>query len=426
MPKFQLRKFQTQVALGVLALTIASIAIAPTSAQAVTTCANGGTCTVGDTGPGGGIVFYVSPNTFGCGADLSSTCKYLEVDLPITNSQNLGTLDSITKWANTANLTTAIGAAARNAAIGTGYKNTVAIINQNGAFNMSTNRYEAGLAQADTLGGKTDWYMPSRDELTVLSEFLTNWNQIVVPSMFINSSTESSASSVWGLWRPATLGDPGGAAISNPTKNDNNFVTPIRAFAAGDTGTVQAWVYSGPSITGFSVRTAEIAGGSQITVTGGNFQDVTSATLGGTALTLKSKTSSQLVFEAPAHAAGLVYLVLKAPTAIYTFQDAIEYKDASAPAAATISTELSIEKSITSSHRQTIVNLAKSATTASTLTCTATYNKTAGPSDAKTAKALALAACTMAKQTNPLITTKVIGLISNASSQRKVLLELTH
>lgn len=54
-----------------------------TSSDGVTSlsCAQGGVCAVGDTGPGGGIVFYVqaSGGTFTCGSTLASTCKYLEV-----------------------------------------------------------------------------------------------------------------------------------------------------------------------------------------------------------------------------------------------------------------------------------------------------------------------------------------------------------
>ena len=45
----------------------------------VRTCANGGDCIVGNTGPGGGIVFYVSAANFtSTGSDCNTTCKYLE------------------------------------------------------------------------------------------------------------------------------------------------------------------------------------------------------------------------------------------------------------------------------------------------------------------------------------------------------------
>ncbi len=57
------------------------------------------------------------------------------------------------------------------------------------------------------------------------------------------------------------------------------------------------------------------------------------------------------------------------------------------------------------------------------ISCTATYRKSAGSADAATARALATAACAIAKQTNPLVTTE-IGIVESTSSQRKVLLAL--
>jgi hypothetical protein len=43
-------------------------------------CAGGGTCAVGDLGPGGGYVFYVSASYFtSAGSTCNTTCKYLEV-----------------------------------------------------------------------------------------------------------------------------------------------------------------------------------------------------------------------------------------------------------------------------------------------------------------------------------------------------------
>jgi hypothetical protein len=43
------------------------------------TCANGGACIVGNTGPGGGKVFYVASSNFtSTGSNCGTACKYLE------------------------------------------------------------------------------------------------------------------------------------------------------------------------------------------------------------------------------------------------------------------------------------------------------------------------------------------------------------
>ena len=41
-------------------------------------CQMGGACALGDTGPGGGKVFYVATNQFTCGVTLMAKCLYLE------------------------------------------------------------------------------------------------------------------------------------------------------------------------------------------------------------------------------------------------------------------------------------------------------------------------------------------------------------
>lgn len=47
--------------------------------EANATCALGGACVAGNTGPGGGIVFYVAPTTFAStGSACTPNCKYLE------------------------------------------------------------------------------------------------------------------------------------------------------------------------------------------------------------------------------------------------------------------------------------------------------------------------------------------------------------
>ena len=59
---FQRKLFSTAIlSLFVTTHSIVAITFA-SSSHAEATCASGGPCSVGDTGPGGGIVFYVNDN----------------------------------------------------------------------------------------------------------------------------------------------------------------------------------------------------------------------------------------------------------------------------------------------------------------------------------------------------------------------------
>jgi hypothetical protein len=132
----------------------------PVSATPVT-CATGGVCIVGDTGPGGGIVFYVQASgTFACGATLASTCKYLEA---APTSGTAAWTDVTYVWSG--NTSVAIGDTAQG--IGTGYKNTQAMVTQSSTAGMAgtiTRAYRGP-------NNLTDWYLPSKDELNQMCKW---------------------------------------------------------------------------------------------------------------------------------------------------------------------------------------------------------------------------------------------------------------
>jgi hypothetical protein len=144
---------------------------------------------VGDLGPGGGFVYYVNDAGFDCGATYSATgsptggkCKYLEV---APNGWN-GVSDPAKVWAVSPNesadvSTIANESSANNSAsgVGLGYKNSVAIVTQNGLYNASSNNYAAGAARAYAGGSKSDWYLPTTAELNLLCQ----WARGVAPSV---------------------------------------------------------------------------------------------------------------------------------------------------------------------------------------------------------------------------------------------------
>ena len=148
-----------------VAATTTTVAATTTTVAATTTtvalaCASGGLCAVGDTGPGGGIVFYVHANgTFACGETLNQNCTYLEV---APNTWNGGSADAQAPWG--CDQTPIAGA--DGTAIGAGRQNTTDIVN-----GCATSGIAALLANDLTLGGQSDWFLPSKDELNALCKW---------------------------------------------------------------------------------------------------------------------------------------------------------------------------------------------------------------------------------------------------------------
>ena len=146
------------------------------------------TYAVGDTGPGGGIIYYVDANGFNCGTSFSSTgsptggkCHYLEVALNTWDGNASTPVDPrkqliVNAGLRNDNPNIVNEAAAYNnaASIGLGYKNTLAIIQvENSASNA------AGAVRAFAGGGKTDWYLPTTSELNLLCQWARGVTQNV-------------------------------------------------------------------------------------------------------------------------------------------------------------------------------------------------------------------------------------------------------
>ncbi len=109
-------------------------------------CASGGVCVIGDIGPGRGIVFYDA-------GSIQPWGRYLEV-VPEWWSGDRS--ERSAKWGC---YDTSISGAS-GTAIGTGAANTAAIV-----AGCSESGTAAKLADALTYAGKSDWFLPSKDEL---------------------------------------------------------------------------------------------------------------------------------------------------------------------------------------------------------------------------------------------------------------------
>lgn len=181
-------------------------------------CATGGTCVVGDTGPGGGKIFYVhSVGTFACGPTMTSACKYLEA-APTTGTN--AWVDQNYLWSG--NTTDLIGASASGEAIGTGYSNTLAIVGQSGGGNTSGRAAMATRAYRGP-NGVSDWFLPSSLEVYQLH---LNKDLVSLRNTFDDfwSSTECGSNCAWITW------NHGDGSFWGNVKNSDNAVRPIRAF----------------------------------------------------------------------------------------------------------------------------------------------------------------------------------------------------
>ena len=174
-------------------------------------CADLLICVVGDTGPGGGIVFYDAGSTQSWGRYLEAACVGWQNDCDGT------TVDPLVEWGCNGTLISGAG----GQAIGTGEQNTADIVT-----GCPTPGIAAHLANDLFLGGQNDWFLPSKDEL---NEMFTNLHSPVTPlggfstEDFYMSSSEDDDASAW-----AQLFDDG--VQDNRNKVTTYYVRPVRAF----------------------------------------------------------------------------------------------------------------------------------------------------------------------------------------------------
>lgn len=210
---------------------------------------------VGDTGPGGGKVFYYNATGFNCGATHSATgsptgglCHHLEV-APKGWHSGVAT-DPQSAWVNLVdNRRDVTGVINENevnnsfTGLGLGYKNSLAIIEA-----IPSEPSAASLTRAYLSNSLSDWYLPTAAELNELYKWANS--NITQPALgtvgvegilnsqvngftsnfnFVNhyywSSSEQTLFFAWHQWFV------NGAQLTNTHfKSAAHFVRPIRAF----------------------------------------------------------------------------------------------------------------------------------------------------------------------------------------------------
>jgi len=111
---------------------------------------------LGDTGPAGGLIFYINPNY------QTDGWKYLEASLSDFTGDNNDYPFWIQWWNGNY-----VETGSKETAIGTGMSNTQKIVNIQGSGN-----YGAKICDDLILNGYDDWFMPSIDELNLMFESL--------------------------------------------------------------------------------------------------------------------------------------------------------------------------------------------------------------------------------------------------------------
>ena len=172
---------------------------------------------LGDTGPGGGKIFYASEEGFTVEGHASFgssyTAHYLEAGLVDLVREGESDWDY---WATSENQY--INIPGTEMEIGTGRKNTGIIISI-----LDEKAPAATLCANYRLGGKTDWFLPSSDELVQL---YNNKTYVGNFSLTFYWSSSQMANSAENAWRHAF--DNGNAGTVS--KFNRCYIRAIRAF----------------------------------------------------------------------------------------------------------------------------------------------------------------------------------------------------
>ncbi|MEI8095123.1 MAG: Ig-like domain-containing protein [Spirochaetales bacterium] len=193
------------------------------------TCAVDVRYAIGDTGPAGGIVFYDAVAALGSGATFLANnvaYRYLEAAQVNVGSNNEAYFPHV-QWASVPG--------AQGTEIGAGKANTAAIV----AYYGTNDTYVVRDCKYYVFGGKTDWYMPSKDENHLLYTNLilngfgtfpsmpTSFNGYWTSSMDLDAG--AGMDNVWAEYMDAS-GYVQGPAEGLHGPSGSYWARPIRAF----------------------------------------------------------------------------------------------------------------------------------------------------------------------------------------------------
>jgi hypothetical protein len=188
-------------------------ATGPAGSNATLTCAQGGTCAIGDTGPGGGIVFIVQTPT------AAAPWRYMEA---APNTWSGGSEDPLIRWCSNASnyvpdlITGDTTAIQTSNAIGSGHSNSRKML-------RGCTYGAANAAAAYNGGGKSDWHLPSKDELNELYLRRATVGGFLADGYWPSSEDPFVTSRAW-----FQMFTNGGQGVSG--KSGAAGVRPVRAF----------------------------------------------------------------------------------------------------------------------------------------------------------------------------------------------------
>jgi hypothetical protein len=215
--------FTTPVALAstVERLTIQSIS------HVAGNCITEAICSLGDIGPGGGMVFYAGAPFTVEGATCNTSCRYLEwapVSWASTQSQNSSFSEPGT--ATTDARTTIMPGNAllgTSFSFGSGLSNTKLFANAPNSGNSATNGAKAALLYAGNDSSAGQWFLPSRDEaIALIASPVLSRGGFTIGNNHWTSSEDGSVFNFQILMGTGT--------VSRESRGNYKTIRPIRAF----------------------------------------------------------------------------------------------------------------------------------------------------------------------------------------------------